>query len=229
MTVQLKLFILVSLFIATMGNKYLVETEDNKYLVETEDNYNATSEEHKNDYEWIDGDYTGQIVKNWTATLGKTDWGTWEEIDICPFHGKAYGFRLRVEDDSATDDSALNGIQLLCSKGGKVSSNTGDFGKWRKEHKCPTDDYLIGAQLRSQLYQGWGDDTAANNLDMFCKTAGQLKGDGLNYGTWGDITECPTDHWICGLRVKMEHSHIGDESGLNKVKFACCDESQVKI
>ena len=49
--------------------------------------------------------------------MGKTDFGRWSKTLMCRESGQVSGFRLRVEDSMGGDDTALNGIQLVCKDG----------------------------------------------------------------------------------------------------------------
>ena len=45
---------------------------------------------------------------------GATVWGDWTEYIHCPEHLKVIGYKLRVEEEIDGDNTALNGVQLLC-------------------------------------------------------------------------------------------------------------------
>jgi hypothetical protein len=53
-------------------------------------------------------------------------WGDWGDIHYCPNNGWAVGFALKTESPQGSgDDTALNGISLLCSGGEWISSTEG--------------------------------------------------------------------------------------------------------
>jgi len=170
------------------------------------------------------------VYKEGTSILGITEWGEWKAAEKCPNNGKVNGFKLRVEENQGEDgdDSALNGIWLKCNTGDilKIDGYWGSWGTWKN---CPPGDYFTGARIRSEESQGDGDDTAANDLNMRCKTDGWKEGKGQTWGSWGGATQCAGDQWICGLQVKMEppQGQEKDDTALNQVKFACCDIPEI--
>ncbi len=81
------------------------------------------------------------------------------------------------------------------------------------------------AQVRSEQNQGEGDDSALNDLKMFC--SGDQTWHGGNEGYWGDWTEedsCPQDQAICGIQTKVQDSNQEgtDLTAMNVIKFRCC-------
>ncbi|EMP39285.1 Vitelline membrane outer layer protein 1 like protein [Chelonia mydas] len=53
-------------------------------------------------------------------------WGSWGEEETCPDKSFAIGFSLKVElPQLSGDDTALNGIRLLCSDGRTIQSDVG--------------------------------------------------------------------------------------------------------
>lgn len=84
---------------------------------------------------------------------------------------------------------------------------------------------LIGFKFKAQSDQGfWGDDTAANSINMFCEDgttlAPSFEGD---RGSWGGNKYCLNDQVICGMQAQIEYADwLSDDSALNNVKFYCC-------
>uniref|UniRef100_H3ALL4 Vitelline membrane outer layer 1 homolog n=1 Tax=Latimeria chalumnae TaxID=7897 RepID=H3ALL4_LATCH len=154
-------------------------------------------------------------------------WGGWTWMDLCPEGSYAIGFSIRVESDQgAGDDTALNGIRLLCSSSTgiaySVESDIGLFGDWSYINWCPL-GYLKAFQLRVEPPQGILGNTAANNIKFRCSSGPIIEAPGL---TWGEY-----DAWsntcagaICGLQTKQEpYQGIGDDTALNDVRFFCCN------
>jgi len=171
-----------------------------------------------------------------------TSWGDWGELELCPAGSFVYGMRLTVEFDSGdlSDDSALNTIELLCtSPMGKrpsniseasdlkefavISSLQGHAGVVGVLQECPIPGFAVGFQLRSEDDQGWlDDDTAANNLKLFCSTGEILEGYGDTWGDWTAEQHCPRGLQICGIQTQVE-PETDDDTSLNNVNMACCN------
>uniref|UniRef100_A0A672S7X9 Vitelline membrane outer layer protein 1-like n=1 Tax=Sinocyclocheilus grahami TaxID=75366 RepID=A0A672S7X9_SINGR len=95
-------------------------------------------------------------------------WGRWTDIKWCP-SGFLNAFLLLVEKpQGAGDDTAANTIAFTCSGGSLLQgdgTNWGDWGKW--SHTC-VGKAICGIQSRIEEPQGEGDDTALNDVRMFC-------------------------------------------------------------
>ena len=79
------------------------------------------------------------------------------------------GFRLQVKEKQSffRDDTALNGIQLLCDDGRPAKQINGPYGEWQSWKQCSKGEHVVGLELRSEGDQGVGrDDTAGNNIRM---------------------------------------------------------------
>uniref|UniRef100_A0A8C4WUL5 Vitelline membrane outer layer protein 1 homolog n=1 Tax=Gopherus evgoodei TaxID=1825980 RepID=A0A8C4WUL5_9SAUR len=138
-------------------------------------------------------------------------WGTWGEEQSCPGNSFAIGFSLKVElPQLAGDDTALNGIRLLCS----------DNIPWGG--KCPSGQRLTQFRLRVEPCQGLKDDTAANNIEFVCTGGAELKGDGRCWGKWGPQSRSCGPRGISTIATKVEAPQgKGDDTALNDVYFKC--------
>lgn len=162
------------------------------------------------------------------STIGVSNggiWGSWESSRMCPSGFRAYGFSLRVERPLGNgDDTALNGIRLLCKQGSihdVVVESAGHWGDWTSWRSCSS-GYLDTFQLRVEPPQGSGDDTAANNMNVHCSNGDILHGQGSSWGSWGSWSSRCSDG-VCGLQVKIEHPQGRyDDTALNDVKMICC-------
>ena len=162
--------------------------------------------------------------------MGKTDYGRWSPIIMCKLSGQVSGFRLRVEHSMGGDDTALNGIQLVCKDGSITEPINGYFGSWEEYKLCDetkenSEFYVTGFNFRSEEHQYLGDDTAGNNVKMICNNHRELDGHGASFGSWDneDYVKCPDKTFLCGVQAKIEdEQHGGDDTALNQLRFICC-------
>jgi hypothetical protein len=146
---------------------------------------------------------------------------------VCPTG--VHGFRLQVERmvGRGWDDTALNGIQLMCNYGPQtrhLPQIRGDHGSWKQWKFCKRGSHMIGLNFRSEKNQGKGDDTAGNNVQMRCSDDQTLDGQGARWGTWDGWKICPGRSFMCGVEAKIQqhHGHGHDDTGLNQIKLICC-------
>ncbi|XP_050948884.1 vitelline membrane outer layer protein 1-like [Labeo rohita] len=95
-------------------------------------------------------------------------WGRWTDIKWCP-SGFLTDFVLQVKPiEVGIDNTAANNIMFRCSDGSfLVGEGTywGNFGDWSK--KCEGKG-ICGIKTRIEEPQGAGDDTALNDVIMYC-------------------------------------------------------------
>ncbi|XDV37967.1 hypothetical protein PO909_007477 [Leuciscus waleckii] len=163
-------------------------------------------------------------------------WGSWGLKSMCPSGWYAAGFSLKVERPiGAGDDTALNGIRLLCvdrSKGSSgsherhasIESDLGHWGEWTDIKWCHS-GFLKAFQLRVESHQGFAyDDMAANNIRFTCSDGFLLQGDGTAWGDWGNWSPKCKGTGICGTQTRIEAPQgSGDDTALNDVRMFCCD------
>ncbi|NXH20926.1 VMO1 protein, partial [Bucco capensis] len=170
---------------------------------------------------WREGDSSTEI-----SVDNGGSWGVWGDVDFCPKGTYANGFQLKVEPPKGFfgDDTALNGIRLLCQGQGTAASSQGHRGSWSYPQSCAPGQRVSSFRLRVEAPRGLWDDTAANNLDVTCGDGSVLEGEGGLAGTWGNWSQpCPRPGGVCGLRTLVEpHQRGGDDTALNSVIFFCC-------
>lgn len=120
----------------------------------------------------------GQVVAGLTAAqqrLGRPQqvfssgrWGNWTEAQLCSSN-KLVSFSLRVERwQYLRDNTAVNNVRFTCSNGTDLEGwgpSGGHFGPWSSN--C-TSGAICGLQTKVEKPQGKWDDTALNDMRVFC-------------------------------------------------------------
>lgn len=95
-------------------------------------------------------------------------WGAWSEPVWCPDRGFLTAFALRVEAaETPGDNTAANNVRFRCSDGSELEGpglSWGEFGEW--SDACSKG--VCGLQTKIEAPRGLGDDTALNDLRLFC-------------------------------------------------------------
>ncbi|KAK7143012.1 hypothetical protein R3I93_014235 [Phoxinus phoxinus] len=95
-------------------------------------------------------------------------WGKWVRKQTCP-SGYLTSFQLRVESDQRSgDDTAANNIRFTCTGGAVLEGDSTDWGDWGEKSLTCEGKGICGLQTRVEGRQGRGDDTALNDVRMFC-------------------------------------------------------------
>jgi hypothetical protein len=175
------------------------------------------------------------------------DYGEWGHWAFCPMESYAAGYYLKSEPyQNGGDDTAINGIGLLCLNKNRVElgrrlSSIGHYGYWGGAVKCPS--YIFEAHITYTTPQGSGDDFGIINVRFRCHDGTFLSAPGPNIPTgWGPnippyfrdqilTIKCPTKFIngqyvktsICGIQTRVEGPQgEGDDTGLNGIRFKCC-------
>ncbi|XP_059125452.1 vitelline membrane outer layer protein 1 homolog [Peromyscus eremicus] len=95
-------------------------------------------------------------------------WGSWSEPLWCPGTHFLVAFSLRVEPFSFPgDNTAVNNVRFRCSNGVELEGpglSWGDYGDW--SNSCAKG--VCGLQTKIQKPRGPRDDTALNDVRIFC-------------------------------------------------------------
>ena len=123
------------------------------------------------------------------------------------------------------DDTALNGICLICSQGGVICSTVGPWGPWAESQTCSSGFNAFKIKYEASLRRG--DDTGANEVLLYCSSngAGYQTSNAGPWGSWTGHKQCPSGQVFCGIQTRVEANQgSGDDTALNGVDFACCQK-----
>ncbi len=141
-----------------------------------------------------------------------TNWGVWGEFENCSEGVFVKGFQVKKETwvGPTWDDTSLNGIRFYCGAmvdERYVTSSEGSWGKWGNKYTCG-DGYVVGFQLRVEkgnLIDA--DETATNNLRIFCSNHAPgafIEADGERWGNWTASRICGPDEGVCGIQTQVQ-------------------------
>lgn len=136
--------------------------------------------------------------------------------EYCPPGSFVTGMQLHVQSPQGLfkDDRSLTGIRLFCNHYGvkgdnfTIKSSLDTVGYWGTKYYCR--GMMTGFQLRSEPYRSFlVDDTAANNLRMFCDgdKVSFKQGDGNSFGSWTSKQLCEPNEAICGISTQVDWSN----------------------
>lgn len=96
-------------------------------------------------------------------------WGKWSDIKWCP-SGFLMSFQLRVEPYQGTwDDTAANNIRFKCSVNAEELQGSGmSWGEWGDWSETCGGTGICGIETMVEEPQGVADDTALNDLRIYC-------------------------------------------------------------
>ena len=158
-----------------------------------------------------------------------TNFGDWGKMSECAPNHYAQGFQLKVESPRGTgDDSSVNGIGFICTNGEIVHSDVGSWGHWTLAKMCTPGSVINGFELKSEPWIHRTDDTATNNLRIYCSDGIMLEGDEIT--PWGYYTGkqiCPETYSVCGIQSQVKD--VGPEiTRLNQIHVKCCPRTEIK-
>eukprot|EP01083_Nonionella_stella_P250763 865951_1 len=144
-----------------------------------------------------------------------------------------FNFKSESNQGKTGDDTAGNGVRLICERPGSSTEypyETGSEKKWGNWYatnpdSCPQGTWLNGFRTNVEGNQGfWVDDTALNCVEMKCSDGTTLTPTHCNtWGSWQSTYTYCSSGYICGFQEKYETSGFADdETGLNAVQFRCC-------
>lgn len=177
----------------------------------------------------------GNVV--WLKSPRVTSWGQFDQHEYCPKNSFVTGMRLKVDHYHDGDNTALNGIQLVCTDmnghDSTINSVLGRYGSFGKIKHCHN-GFATGFRLRSQSSQGFlKDDVGAVDFKLICSgingNRSQVISDDNGFLPWGSWTKdqhCPRKSVVCGIATQVDKSYgflfKRDQTTLNNVDIACC-------
>ncbi|KAG2452153.1 hypothetical protein HYH02_003185 [Chlamydomonas schloesseri] len=162
-------------------------------------------------------------------------WGEWSSWGYCYVDAGAGSVRgipvkgLRVRMDAHKpapyDNTQLNAVELACSDGSRVLPASGLAGIWSDFATCSAGAYVTAARMRvADPASDGGDNSAANAVEFRCSDGAVLSPDQGYEGSWRDWVACPSDAFVCGvrLRIQPDQGDSGDNSAMNGMQLSCC-------
>ncbi|RNA15535.1 vitelline membrane outer layer 1-like [Brachionus plicatilis] len=131
------------------------------------------------------------------------NWGEWGLMETCDMGYFVIGFRTKYLDEQGLmlDDSALNGIELICNDGKILRSAEGPDGTW--DSNMSVNGFMYG--IENNL--GFGDDTATNVIRLICLDGTILQS---LEGPWSSSIStlyCPYGV-VVGMRTQVEADKV---------------------
>ncbi|RMS91806.1 metallophosphoesterase [Pseudomonas coronafaciens] len=154
-------------------------------------------------------------------------WGNWGVTASCSSPNYINGFSIRAQSSQGSgDDTAVNAIAMHCFRGSELHSNEGNWGHWYEYALCPSNEAVVGYQLKMQPSQGSGnhqDDTAVDSVRLFCEGGGYLPSPyDTPYGIWKKAFRCPAGMVATGFETRVEVDRgNNDDSTLNGMRMRC--------
>ncbi len=180
---------------------------------------------------------TETIIPSGALNSKPTDghFGSWGGIAKCPDNQFVYGYRLRSEEGvEDNDDTALNAIELRCASKGSTNYTTihsksaswGNFGGYA--YCSDANNPVTGFKIKIESKQGSKDDTAANDIDLYCKDGSYISApQKTDWGSWSGEYKCPNTQVVIGIKTRVEKDQgSGDDTALNGVRLLCGDYDQ---
>jgi len=118
-------------------------------------------------------DATTGLDTAWVSS-SQGDYGDWLGLRVCQKGGFVTGFHALVLQTNSlfSDDVAVQDWQVECDYGLEIlggetgrSTPTGEWGSWVQ---CPPDSAVCGIQTRVEKSQLTDDDTAVDDVALFC-------------------------------------------------------------
>eukprot|EP00727_Mastigamoeba_balamuthi_P010573 m51a1_g6138 hypothetical protein (778) ;mRNA; r:258182-268096 len=170
---------------------------------------------------------TQDVAEQEVGNFGQ--WGDWGDLGSCAEGRFARGLMTKSEADQGTgDDTALNGVALICEDGFLPTSSLGPWGTWDESILCPAGSRVSAFQVLEEKSCGSCDDTALNAIKMRCRNSAGTdvavvwSHTKTSWGEWSQWFECPAGTAVSGIRTRVEpRQGTGDDTALNADHLLC--------
>lgn len=130
--------------------------------------------------------YCGSLDRSQRSQVNSPggQWGSWRNAVYCPDGMFAYAYRLGYEPKQGDgDDTGANALYMWCRVPGEWRPSDDNqisiIGPWNKSQTgravCPFDSLVTGINANIEPRQGRGDDTALNDVTLYCTPSGDLQ------------------------------------------------------
>jgi len=169
------------------------------------------------------------------VTIYSGIWGEWQDEwqgdDAIGYY--ICGAAVRYDDSRVIgDETGANGLRLTyCDLNDwnmqvpSVEIHPGLEGTWNDTQMCPVDHYVDGAQVKFEVDQGEGDDSALNGLKIHCRSSSKpatASWATVHEGTWGKWRTPVTRNNMYAKLAKVRfQDSMGDldDTAWNGLKF----------
>ncbi|CAF1074687.1 unnamed protein product [Brachionus calyciflorus] len=105
------------------------------------------------------------------------NWGVWGPAEECDQNDYVIGFRTKLhpKQSSGIDDTALNGVELICSNGKILKSLEGHFGSWNLSFRNCSNGQKVTSFSYGMEEKGSNDDSATNIIQLICSDGSVIK------------------------------------------------------
>lgn len=112
------------------------------------------------------------------------------------------------------------------------TSEQGAWGDWGPDAYCPPGEFVWGFRLKSEPYQGSGDDTALNAVELICKngvneTSTYIRSSEGDWGIWSNDHLCRGTPAM-GFRIQVEpfqgknkDTNSKDDTAAGNIQLVC--------
>ena len=102
----------------------------------------------------------------------KSSWGDYGGMSYCPngTHVKGFSLKMKPKMTFGIDETSVNDFKAVCGDyyAPLFSTNGQKFGHFGNTVYCPGNSSVCGLSIKSERPQGIADDTAVNDVVLYC-------------------------------------------------------------